>query len=1632
MKSCQSRSFKVRNQTPCAAKIVVAPASRSGKRTREILLEALEPRQLLAAGDPFINEFLASNGTGIKDDSNPAVRSDWIEIRNPGASLVNMAGWTLTDDKSVPGKWAFPTGTKSNIAAGGYLLVFADGSSTSIGPGGKLHANFSLSSSGEYLALAKPDGTIITSFDQFPPQVTDVSYGSISATSVGYMATPTPGAANSGGAIGIAADTKFSVDDGYYDDPFDVVISAKQANAIIYYTRDGRSPLNTNGTISSTVIKYTGPIHVAGTMTLRAVTTAPGYVNSDVDTQTYLFAQQIVNQADVGNVAGFPTQWVNSGGTVVSYPTAGQAKYGMTPTVVSKYASEIVNDLKSLPAISLVMNPDDLFGTGTIKGIYSNSTTADNGTSLWERAMSAEMIFPDGTQGFQINGGVQMQGGGSRDPSNTPKHSLRLVFKTQYGVPHLNYKVFDDSDVTQFDSLILKAQYNNTWTHCDQAQRNRAQYVNDQWASDMEGSMGDPTKHGRYVQLYLNGVYWGMYSLIEHPNDAWAASYLGGNKDDYDVYDNESVLISGNSTAFTTMFSLANQMIAQAGQNQSTDSTYQQLQQYLDVPSFIDFMVLNQYGGNQDWDSHNYYAVRHSRNNGVATTEFGGFRYLAFDSEHVLEGETQNVTGLNTANGLTRLYQALKMNPEFRLQFADRAHQLMFNNGPLTAANAKALYLQETAKVFPALATEEARWGTYRKDYRGDATVYYSRDPIVGVAASGQWTAEKNRLTVKDTGYSGGNNSGYFSVRGGILLNQYRSASSLVYPTIDAAEWNQFGGAVTAGFTLTVANLAALPAGAVLYYTTDGTDPRLTGGAIAAGALVYPGNATGIIVSASEKIFMRVYVPATQTWSASTVATFFVGPAPKLRVAEMMYNPLPGSLAYAKDDYEFIELQNTGAMAIDPSGIQFTNGITFSFPAGSAPIPAGGRIVLVRNPAAYQERYGSGALFAGTYTGELSDSGETITLATALGQEIESFNYKDGWYDQTDGGGFSLVANDPDASDVVLSSKDGWRSSEPVNGNPGGEDVGLINNSVLISEVLATATSGTNWIEFKNTTDAPIDISDWFLSDDSVLRQKFEIADGSIVPAHGYFSISQTDGFGSAFLLSALGGAVYLTSNDGEGAVGGYRDSIDYGAADPDVSFGKYIKSTGGSDFTAMSVPTRDGDNAYPRVGPVVINEIMYNPFGLAREYVELRNITDAPVSLAGWTFSDGINFTFGPSDVIPADGYLLVVPIDPLVYRSTYDVPANAVVVGPFTGSLNNGGEEVTLSKPGTAVGNVTPMITVDQVNYDNNAPWPTLPDGTGPSVGRISAIKYGNDPINWRADAPDGTGGAANAFAPQIFSGGFSYGAGPTITIKFSKDVGASLSVSDLSIANLTKGTTVDPQQVTFSYDPTTQTATWQLAADLADGNYHASMVAANVTDAQSRTLDANGDGTAGDDYSYDFFHLAGDANHDRTVGFADLVAVAQNYGASGGKTYAQGDFNFDGAVNFSDLVTVAQHYGVSLAAIAAPAMPAAAPVPVAGASVSQTAAQAPVVSAKVLPESANPVVAPAVGTVKTVKHVTVIKPVAKLVAARAGSSALKVAKTGVPQTWAGQTLPAAFVGFGKKKIDGDSLLKGFVERF
>jgi hypothetical protein len=166
----------------------------------------------------------------------------------------------------------------------------------------------------------------------------------------------------------------------------------------------------------------------------------------------------------------------------------------------------------------------------------------------------------------------------------------------------------------------------------------------------------------------------------------------------------------------------------------------------------------------------------------------------------------------------------------------------------------------------------------------------------------------------------------------------------------------------------------------------------------------------------------------------------------------------------------------------------------------------------------------------------------------------------------------------------------------------------------------------------------------------------------------------------------------------------------------------------------------------------------------------------------------------------------------------------------------------------------------------------------------------------------------------APAIAARALDYSVNPNrIRVTFSEDV-KSLSKDDLVIKALTAGAPPAPGFAGFSYDPATHVAVWTFASPLADGDYRATLAAGSLTDLAGNAIALS---------TFDFFSFKGDANHDRSVDFNDLVILAQNYNTAG-KAFGQGDLNYDGRVDFNDLVILAQRYNTALAAPGAAAAP------------------------------------------------------------------------------------------------------------
>ena len=222
---------------------------------------------------------------------------------------------------------------------------------------------------------------------------------------------------------------------------------------MIRYTTDGSAPTEINGS------DYSGPITIQNTTTLRAAAFHKGFVPTNVDTQTYLFLEDVVTQ----DGAGLPQTWgvFPFGSTEAQVRTPVPANYEVDPDVVNdaRYAATFKDDLLTLPTLSLVMDPADLWDEE--RGIYANPV--EEGVE-WERPVSVELINSNGDTEFQIDAGARIHGGFGRRPSASAKHSIRLLFRAEYGDTKLVYPWFGEDQVSQFDTVVVRANYNYSWS----------------------------------------------------------------------------------------------------------------------------------------------------------------------------------------------------------------------------------------------------------------------------------------------------------------------------------------------------------------------------------------------------------------------------------------------------------------------------------------------------------------------------------------------------------------------------------------------------------------------------------------------------------------------------------------------------------------------------------------------------------------------------------------------------------------------------------------------------------------------------------------------------------------------------------------------------------------------------------------------------------------------------------------------------------------------------------------------------------------------------------------------------------------------------------------------------------------
>ena len=644
-----------------------------------------------------------------------------------------------------------------------------------------------------------------------------------------YFPTATPGAANGGdGRRGLTPQVVFSEPHGYKTEPFTLTLSCpEEPGAVIYYTTDGTSP-----TTAST--PYGGPITISSTTVVRAaVPDADSILQRDASA-SYLFLEDILRQADGVVPAGFPASGAVNGQAFV-YGLRSDIVNGDAETKAKLYRG-FTNTIQTL---SLVIDPANLFDQS--HGIYVNAS--GDGRS-WERQLQVEQIDPVNGAGkeFSVSCGIRIRGAYSRG-SSIPKHSLRLFFRSEYGMSKLNFPLFDSEGDDTFKKVDLRTAQNYGWSN---GNVNEFTFIEECFARDSQRDMGEPYNRSRFYNLFINGVYWGVYQTEERVDQNYAESYNGDTAENYDIVRTSTPgyntgVVEGDGAAWNALWAITTQQ----GYGSAYPDNYKLVRGlnpdgtrnpdypvYLNPTNVMVHMLTAHYAVDADSPANsggmaNNLAAFRNRVDGAGKRD--GFIFNRHDAEHSMGmgGGYNNTTdcflwgtrgaGHSTALGNFNpgeLHYELCEDPEYRMAFADQIYKHCLKpGGALTAPVAEARFRSRMAEFDDAVVCEAARWGRSGQTYS-------------------TWLNHgcKGRLD-------------FINRRIPYLIAGYRSRGW--YPSIDVPETvNALGQTLADGVQVGAGEkvyFSGALAGTV-YYTTDGSDPRLEGGSVSQTAAVYEGS----------------------------------------------------------------------------------------------------------------------------------------------------------------------------------------------------------------------------------------------------------------------------------------------------------------------------------------------------------------------------------------------------------------------------------------------------------------------------------------------------------------------------------------------------------------------------------------------------------------------------------------------------------------------------------------------------------------------------------------------------------------------------------------------------------------------
>ncbi len=995
----------------------------------------------------------------------------------------------------------------------------------------------------------------------------------------------------------------------------------------------------------------------------------------------------------------------------------------------------LINVNHSLPVFYLTTDSKNLWddtegiyveGTNGITG-YCDVVTPFNWNQDWEKPAHLT-VFDNGQVKAEHNIGIKISGNCKRKQLQKP---LTLIFRDEYsdvGDNEFTYKIFPDNELSKFKRLFVRS-----------GNVNSVQFMKDLVLARMlKNEIDIEAQSGQPAIIYLNDVYMGIQNIREK-YDEWHF------ENDNPKVDKDSIDIIKNPGRYeradrwwalerATEGTLVewHAFIADIkSKDFSIDSDYQSIKDQINYDELINYLTTGHFFNNTDWIANNQktWKARGPGNKWVwCLLDLDNALRLSNVADNTLTERIFDPTPSGgTANFESNLL-FIKMfeNDDFKHEYIQRMNTYI--EALFTHENYSNTIDQYNAEMLPDLPQAMEHFNrnlaTHLAEIQDEKDFVLQRPPYVRQHISDKFNLTGSfQLTINYDANSNGVvslHSNYYQIpfnySGSYFRNIPIEIHAIANPGYRFSHWMETGNPD--------ANL----------YSSFNTNTSLT----------------PVFVTAEDLV-----------------------------INEIHYNPTGKS-----ESAEFIEIYNPNNVSIDISSYEFEDGICFSFPENT--IISGGEYIIIANDATIYS--GQGFQVFQWESSSLNNDGEHLSLGNGAGYVIDSLTYNDvnGWASTADNGFYSLALLNHSLDN---SQGTAWDvQSQYI--TPGAQNQFLpydtyhFPSSLVINELhyfpfdsvtpAGDTLGGKNYefIEIKNKSNSTVSLTGVALS----RGVTFEFSAGSTIPANGFVVIAEDSiQFIERYGFSPFGKYSGKLSNQGEliwlsNGTGQLMDAVRYDEAFPwdtnanggieDYSLALIDETKDNNNYlnwkrqcTELQTPNEENDFgcftglSYPGL---TINEIHYNSnLGNAYEYIEIVNHSQGVLNLKDVSIATGVTFHFEGDIYLPGTA---AAPFNYLVIADNANVFENQYGFAPYGeyfGALSNAGERISIQD---FFGDV-----IDEVRYDDVAPWEILADQGQHSLALISGSLDNSLPTSWCTQA---TGSQLTPKAMNVFGDGDSDG--------------------------------------------------------------------------------------------------------------------------------------------------------------------------------------------------------------------------------------------------------------------------------